>query len=200
MNSSKKVENWDALVRFIHWSLVAALIGAYLTGSESNAVHLLSGFAALLLVLGRVVWGFFGSGNALFSSFLVSGEELSRYLKSLSKGQPRRYPGNSPLTGWLSVLMLVAVLVTWFGGYKFYTVKHGLGTVVASASIPEVEQTLVVEPDLAEEEFWQSFHAVAAYVLLGLIAFHVVFVVWLSRVQRENLLKAMVTGVKKPQS
>lgn len=196
MNSSKSVEVWDVLIRFLHWLMVIAVFGALMTTEENNAWHRYAGFALLLLTMGRILWGFFGEGHAQFASFVCSGTEVAEYLKGCIKGRPRRYLGSNPLAGWLVVMLLLSALVVWFSGYKYYTVKYGIGNVVASSAIPEVEQTIVVEPDLAEEEYWQSFHQIAVYCLLGLIALHMSLVIFLAWVHKENLFKSMLTGKK----
>jgi len=50
--------------------------------------------------------------------------------------------------------------------------------------------------DSPQEKFWEEFHEAATDILLGLIALHIFGVISSSRLHKENLVKAMISGKK----
>lgn len=127
---SKQVKVWDPLVRIFHWSLVLAFAAAYLTGEEWDAweeVHEIAGYAAVGLILFRIVWGFVGSRHAHFSDFLYGPKAVVEYLKSLLTTHPKHYLGHNPAGGWMVMLLLAGVLATGLSGLKLLAVEEGEG-------------------------------------------------------------------------
>ncbi len=51
------IKVWDPLLRLLHWSLVASIAIAWLTGEDGEALHEWAGYAALGLIAFRLVWG-----------------------------------------------------------------------------------------------------------------------------------------------
>ena len=51
---------WDPVVRAFHWGLAAAVFIA-LMSDEDRALHEGAGYAALALLLVRILWGFLGA-------------------------------------------------------------------------------------------------------------------------------------------
>ena len=111
-----KVKVWDPFVRVFHWSLVVLFVIAYFTGDEENWLHEWSGYAILVLILLRLVWGLVGSRHARFTDFLRSPAAAGRYLRSLFTGNAPRYLGHNPAAGWMIVALLAAVLATGTSG------------------------------------------------------------------------------------
>ncbi|MGA1375817.1 MAG: cytochrome b/b6 domain-containing protein, partial [Steroidobacteraceae bacterium] len=60
---------WDLPVRIIHGSLLLAVVGAWLTRELEGdwfAWHTRFGYAVFVLVVTRILWGFFGTRHARF--------------------------------------------------------------------------------------------------------------------------------------
>ncbi|MGA3341663.1 MAG: cytochrome B, partial [Methylocella sp.] len=60
---------WDLPVRVFHWTLVAAIIGAFVTnrlGVSYLKYQVWFGYTVIVLVLFRIVWGFIGTRHAQF--------------------------------------------------------------------------------------------------------------------------------------
>lgn len=162
------VRVWDLPTRLFHWTLVAAIVLAFLSSEEDSALypwHQAAGWTAALLIAFRLVWGFVGGEHARFTDFLRPGR-LGAHLKGLFAGKPEAEVGHNPLGG-LAILAILALVAA--------TVVTGIQVLQGG-----------------EDEL----HEVIAYGLLALAGVHVVAVVAMSLMSRENLVRAMVTGRK----
>lgn len=213
MNNSSPIKVWDILIRIFHWSLVVSFIAAYLTSEEDNPWHIYSGYTVLGLIIFRLLWGFAGSRHARFSDFVRPPAVVYQYVKSLRGGQPPHYIGHNPLGGWMVIAMLLALSAVTLSGLKVYAIEEGKGpfadlqsiqlTVVAAASAEdgqddddEGEKNGDLKSDEADEEFWEEIHEASTNLMLLLIALHLLGVILSSRLHKENLIKAMLTGKK----
>lgn len=201
--SQKRVKVWDPLVRIFHWSLVASFTTAYLTGDEENLWHIYAGYTVVGLVLFRILWGFVGSKHARFKDFIFEPSKVVQYVKSLASGLPQRYIGHNPAGGYMVMLLLVTLLVVTFSGLKAYGTE-GDGPLAVNANT-SVISSAKAEMEVAEDselrgkegdEFWEEIHEVSANFMLLLIALHILGIVISSRLHKENLVKAMITGEK----
>lgn len=207
-----QVRVWDPLVRLFHWSLVAAFAIAYFTGEEESLVHIYAGYFIIGLLVFRLVWGFVGTRHARFSDFLYSPARTSQYLKSLFSATPEHFIGHNPAAGWMVMLLLIFLVITSYTGLKVYGAEGhgplaagtGRVTLVASAHANDDDD----DDDKHEaagdnghereagEEFWEELHEVFANLTVLLVFIHVAGVVVSSRLHRENLVRAMITGKK----
>jgi len=205
MHDNITVRVWDPLVRICHWSLVGLFAIAYLTGEGEgrNALHIYSGYTVIGLVAIRILWGLIGSQHAKFKDFIFSPYAVIQYLRSVVRGDPKRYLGHNPAGGYMALLLLIMLLVVTATGLKAYGVK-GYGPLahstriaaVSVASAGEHRKIAASETNNAEDEFWKEMHEAASNVTLFLIALHVLGVIASSVLHRENLAKAMITGEK----
>ncbi len=216
MNNQQPVVVWDILVRIFHWSLVVSFTVAYLTGDEENPWHVYAGYTILGLIVFRVVWGFIGSRYAQFSDFIYSPSAVFQYIKSLRAGNPKRYLGHNPAGGWMVITMLIMLFVVTLSGLKVYALEEGKGPFAASMAplLPiatahagedddeeednDDEQEIIKEESGSEADagVWEEIHEVSSNLMLVLIALHLAGVVASSRLHKESLVKAMLTGKK----
>lgn len=204
--SQSTIKVWDPLVRIFHWSLVAFFAIAFVTGEEEGVLHIYAGYAVIGLVLFRILWGFVGTEHARFKDFVFGPAKVVQYLKSLASGSPQRYVGHNPAGGYMVVLLLVTLLVVTITGLKAYGTE-GHGPLAANAEISVISTARADEDEREEneagrmdgnedEEYWEEVHEAASYFMLGLIVLHILGVVVSSRLHKENLVKAMITGEK----
>ena len=186
----RPVAVWDLPVRLFHWTLVALLIVAWSTaqgGLDWMRYHLLAGYAILALVVFRLMWGFFGSFHARFSSFLASPRAAWRYAVDLARGRHPVYLGHNPLGGYMVLLLLVLVLTQVVTGL-FATDDIFFRGPLAD-HVP------------ARYRRWATaVHKLNINVLIAAVALHVVAIVYYRWRLGENLVKAMFTGKKEIES
>jgi cytochrome b len=166
------VQVWDPLLRVLHWGLAASVLVAYASGEESILVHYWSGLAALGIVATRVAWGLLGPRHARFVNFLPTPAEVAGYLRDLLRGKARRYEGHNPLGSAMIVALLLTVLATVASGLASWS-------------------------GLLGHELGEELHEVLANGILVLVALHLGGVILSSVLERQNLVRAMITGRKK---
>jgi cytochrome b len=159
-------------VRVFHWLMVASFAGAWLT-SESERfrlLHVTLGYTMAGLVAFRIVWGLVGTRHARFSNFVRGPAAVARHFRAMLQGRPEQHTGHNP-TGTLAILALLgltlAVTATGWAGFN----------------------------DLGGE-WLKEVHEAVASVMLTVAGIHVGGVLFGSWIERENLVRAMVTGRK----
>ncbi len=177
---------WDLPTRLFHWLLVVLVALSFATGSiGGNAMqyHEWSGFAILIVLVFRIIWGFVGSRTSRFSYFAKGPATLWRYAVALVRGKSERYLGHNPLGGW-SVLAMLLVLLG----------QAATGLFANDDIITEGPLYLWVSKPLSD---WLSaVHRLNRYLILVLVATHVSAVLFYLLVKHENLIKPMISGVK----
>ena len=196
---------WDLAVRVAHWTIVAAFFIAYFTEDDALTLHVWAGYAVGVVVLLRIVWGFVGPRQARFSDFLYRPSEVVAYLRDLLRLRARRYLGHSPAGGAMVLILLVGLLATVGSGLMLYALEENAGPlagfVTGGTMAPERVEEGREAGSLGSEgnaEVWEDMHEISANLMLVLIALHVAGVLLASYVHRENLVRAMVTGRKRP--
>jgi len=207
------VKVWDPLVRIGHWTLVAAFFTAYFTEEDLLAQHTWAGYVVAIVVLVRVLWGFFGSEHARFRDFVRSPAETLRYLGEIATNKAKRFIGHNPAGGAMVVALLLSLVVTTWSGLEIYAIEENAGPLAGlygdAASGPQLPSLVTTAHasddghanDLeSAEEFWEEIHEVAANLTLLLVLLHVAGVIVASVSHRENLVKAMLSGRKPRQA
>lgn len=184
MNTQDLIKVWDLPLRVFHWLLVLAFFIAYFTEDELLTVHVWAGYLVCALLIFRLVWGFIGTENSRFSSFLCKPAESIAYLKDLLALKNKRYLGHNPAGATMIVLLLISLFFTVLTGLAVYGADQALGPLAFIGS--------------SHEEFWEDVHEFFANFTVLLIIVHLAGVALESYVHKESLPKAMVHGFKKP--
>ena len=166
---------WDPVVRLFHWSLVISFVVAWFTQEgDLGWVHEWAGYAAGALVGIRLLWGVVGTRHARFSQFVRRPATVLAYLRDIVTGREARYIGHNPAGGAMVIALLAAMAATAISGWMMTT-----DTWYGSDPV-------------------QTLHSLCAHGLLLLVLVHLGGVVLASRRHGENLVAAMVTGLKRP--
>lgn len=176
---------WDPFVRVFHWSLVLGFTIAYFTEGDLLNVHVWAGYAVGALILARLVWGFIGPARARFADFLYAPATIFRYVRDLVRFRAPRYLGHSPGGGAMVVVLLVLLAATVVTGLVVYGGDQQAGPLAGMFS----KET---------GEAMEEVHELIANITLAFILAHIAAVVLASFAHRENLVRAMFTGYKRP--
>lgn len=168
----QSIKVWDPLVRVFHWSLVAAFATAWLTADEWQSVHEVAGYGVMGLIAFRLVWGLVGSRYARFRQFVRPPAATLGYLNEVCHRREKRYLGHNP-AGAAMVLALLA-------GLSLLTLSGWLSVTDAGG------------------DWLEDVHEFIANALLGLVGLHIAGVIFTGLRHRENLIKSMFTGTKRP--
>ena len=185
MTGSGHILVWDIGVRLFHWLLVASFTTAYFSQTGSYNLHIYAGYSVLGLLAFRLIWGVVGTGHARFTSFLFKPSVVLRYLAGMIKLRPQRYLGHNPAGGVMIVLLLLCLLVISLTGIVLDASENRAG--------PLADTSLILYKGIS-----RNVHVGATNAALVLIAVHLLGVLYSSLVNRENLLRAMITGRKPP--
>lgn len=189
MVTSDKVQAWDFPTRAFKWLLVATFATAWATNKyavKHPDWHKWNGYAALILVMFRVLWGFCGGYTARFSSFIVGPRTVGHYVWAEMRGRGRRFLGHNPLGGWMVVALLCAV-----------GVQAVLGLFSASGDyLVSLEGPLAHMASDATVETATRLHRLGFNVILCLVIIHVTTNVFYDLFRRAGLIRGMITGAK----
>ena len=173
--SDAQIRVWDAPVRTFHWLLVLCFAGAYISAeSESwRLLHVTLGYTMGGLIAFRLVWGVLGTRYARFGSFVRSPSAVRGYVKGMVAGRRVHYIGHNPAGAVAIVLMLLVGAAIVASGYAVYNELGG--------------------------DWLEEVHEFVGNAMLVLVGVHLAGVAVASYLHRENLPRAMVTGVKQGQ-
>ena len=164
---------WDRFVRVFHWSLVACVAFNLLVQDDGEPLHRWSGYLASGLVLARIVWGFIGSRHARFADFFPTPARLRAHLAAIRAGRHDFQPGHNPLGALMMLALMTLVLALGLTGFLQTT-------------------------DLFWGEEWlEELHAGLATTLIALAGIHAAAAIVIGRLERVNLVGAMITGIKR---
>jgi cytochrome b len=167
------VDVWDRPLRFIHWALAVSVLTAYFSANVFDTVHEIAGYAVLGLIALRLIWGFTGNRYSRFRSFVRPVRIVFRYLWQMAHGQIGRYLGLNPAGAAMSVALLALLAVSTISGWMQITERF-FGV-----------------------DWVEKLHTWSSNLVLALVVVHVLGVLLMCVLQKENLVRAMITGKKR---
>jgi cytochrome b len=169
---AETVQVWDLPLRLWHWWLAVLVLVAWVTPNVHDGLHRLAGYAILGLLAFRLIWGVLGTRHSRFRSIAAGLRATPAYLWNLRRGRTGRYLGLNPAGTAMQLALLLVLIVSAVTGAMQVTVRF-FGT------------------------WWvEDTHEVTSDLVIVLVVLHVAGVVLVSRLQRENLARAMLTGRK----
>lgn len=164
---------WDWPVRALHLALIVGVAGAWVTTEKWTHRHEAIGYAVLVIVLLRLLWGALGNDYARFGRFVRGPRETFAYLVALLRGRAARHLGHNPLGGWMVLLLIGCVAAAGVTGWLCTTDRYW------------------------GDETMFALHSGLAWALVALVALHVMGALTMSVRHRENLVVAMLHGHKR---
>lgn len=171
--ADRTIAVWDLPLRLWHWALAASVLAAWFTPTVYDRLHRIVGYTVIGLLAFRLVLGFWGSRYSRFRMIGVRLRAAPYYLWNLRRGITGRYIGLNPAGTLMLVALLVALAVSAITG--------ALSVTVTFFGVWWIEDT----------------HAYASDAVIVLVVLHIVGVVLMGMLQRQNLIHAMITGRKR---
>jgi len=185
--SDKPPVIWDLPLRLFHWSMVAVVITAAITGYFFEEwwldVHVYAGYALTCLLIFRLIWGFVGSYYSRFHTFPLSPVGVFNHLKDLLKGKSEPHAGHNPVGAWMIVVLLTSLILLVVTGFIVWGGQEKNGPLAS-----------VVGYQVGE--WGEDVHEVLAGILMAAIGIHVLGVLVETVIFKHPLIKAMITGRK----
>ena len=168
---------WDLPTRIFHWLLAALILFSWWSVKNHHTDwHIWSGIAILTALIFRLLWGFFGSSTARWSSFVRGPASVFAHLRGRWNGI-----GHTPLGALSVVAMFVAVAV-----------QVGLGLVSQDEDgIYAGPLARLISSDASDAA--RDIHELWFKVLLFLIVLHVAAIAFY-RLRGRKLTRPMITG------
>jgi cytochrome b len=185
--SENKVRAWDLPTRVFHWTLVTLIILAPVTANIDDPLktaHKAVGYAILIVVLWRVLWGFLGGSTSRFRLFFPWPWKVIPYLLAVMRGGKSEFLGHNPLGSVMVMLLLAAAAAQGIAG--LFTSDD----IVTAGPLYPLAST-------SWNKMMAVYHESGFIVILSLVALHVLANLLYSAFSKVNLIGAMISG-KKP--
>lgn len=179
---------WDVAVRIIHWALLVSVVGAWLTRELEGdwfAWHTRFGYAVLVLVATRIIWGFVGTRHARYADFLRGPRAIIRYLRSSGTSAPP-HAGHNPLGALMIIALLGMLLAQALTGLFANDQVFETGPLFGYVTIDTSDRLTSLHKQLFD---W----------IVAAVAVHVAAAFFYLWARRENLILPMITGRKRPE-
>lgn len=226
---------WDKPTRLFHWInlfLVITLIGLGLVimntkilqiGADGKillkTIHSWFGYAFILNLLWRILWGFKGNHYARWSTIFPFGKDYIRvlrtYITSLRSGKPESYLGHNPVARLIITLMIISMCLQAatglvLAGTDLYLppLGHEIKEQLMAAGEdhekirdvqPGIKDNLDPEAYKKMRAFREPFievHEINFFLLLFFIFIHLTGVVITELKEGNAIISAMVNGKK----
>lgn len=230
--TSVEYHAWDRTTRLFHWLNFLCVLGLISVGTVilyagdlgvSNdgkialkTLHVWIGYAFLINLLWRLIWGFIGGPYARWSAVLPGGKgygaAFREYVRDFMNREPYAFIGHNPVGRIAVTLLLITLLVQGFSGILLagtdvYMPPFGqyFAEWVASPDM-DPSQVRPYAPETVNEASYAEMRAFRApviethlttyYLLLTLILLHVVGVITTELRKGGTIISAMFTGRK----
>lgn len=183
----QRIRVWDPLVRIFHWFLAACFLIAYVLEDDRLNLHVLAGSIIFGLIIFRLIWGFMGTEHSRFADFICSFKQIIQHLRDLVRMRPAQHTGHTPVGGVMIFLLLFGLLILTLSGVMLYALEGALLPFAGLMTGVDLDTTILIE----------HVHGWVADLLVLFVLFHVAGVLFESILQKQNLVRAMITGYKK---
>lgn len=180
-----RVRIWDLPTRLFHLALIVSVAGAWVCaqiGGNAMQWHFRFGYAVVVLLIFRIVWGVVGGRWSRFAHWIFAPTALVRYLRGQPKPGERFEVGHSP-AGVLSVLTLLGLLVVQVGTGLF-----------ADDDIANVGPLNRYVSGSLASVLTGTHRLLGQWAILAWIVLHIAAVMVYQWVKQRSLIGAMING------
>jgi cytochrome b len=223
---------WDVPTRLFHWInalgvIALAVIGFLILNAKGleipdggkvtlKTVHTWFGYAFVLNLVWRIVWGFIGNRHARWRTVLPLApgyaSELRRFLAARRAGQPTHYLGHNPM-GRLAVMVLFLLLAVQavtglvlagtdifyppFGDWiAKWIAAPGVDPATLVPYSPQMYDPAAYEAMRAVRKPFAAVHLYSFYAVVTMVVLHIAAVIAIEIREGGALVSAMFTGKK----
>ena len=180
------VKVWDLPVRIFHWLLTVLIVVMFVSAKLENFyIHILAGKGVVMLLVARIIWGFWGSSNARFSALVFKPREYIDYISKLAERKPGYSVAHSPIGSLAVIAILVAIALQ------------------AAAGLVATDVDGLIEGPFAyyvnyEFSRWASdFHVTHQKWVFTLVIVHLLANAFYYFYKKDNLIGPMLTGTRR---
>ncbi|MDD5358647.1 MAG: cytochrome b/b6 domain-containing protein [Sulfurovaceae bacterium] len=184
-----KVFVWPICTRIIHWTIALSFTASFFSSLNKSYLHYHVAFGWIfgVMLIYRIVWGFFGPRYATFNTFKLNFIDLQWYFKEKVVNRWRKIPaGHNPASSWYTILVLFFGSLIVVSGAFLYGIQEGSG----------IFAFLNKEYYMYMIEFF-DIHLYVSYFLFIWACIHIVGVMIEQFYHKTNMAFAMITGYKK---
>lgn len=172
LNRSKNPATWSLFVRLTHWVVAACVVVNFF--NDTGYMHRIIGYVCLIIVGLRIGYGFRKKTVKSAQFYLPRLSLIKQHIAEIRQGHVAQQQGHNPL-GILAVyliwlLIALLALTGWISRTDAYWGEDG----------PVV------------------LHEVLSYLLQGVVLLHLSAVLIMSKLQKQNLIKAMILKKSHP--
>ncbi|WP_047550046.1 cytochrome b/b6 domain-containing protein [Methylotenera sp. G11] len=159
---------WSLTVRLTHWAVATGVMVNFF--NDSGYWHRLLGYACIVFVLLRLVDGFWLARSAASRFFVPRFVDIRLHLHGIRTGQVADHHGHNPLGQLAVYVMWLLIVLLGFTGWISRTDLYW------------------------GEDLPVQIHEILSSLLQAMVVLHLLAVLLMSRLQRRNLIKAMIKG------
>lgn len=161
---------WAVFVRVTHWIVALCVLVNFF--NDTGFWHRAIGYGCLVLVLIRIIYGICISKVPSSKLHMPGIQSLKVHFQELLHQQVPSYIGHNPFGQWAVYIMWLLIALLAASGWLSRT-------------------------DALWGEDWPvDLHMVLSNVLQGVVVVHLFAVLLMSKLQKHNLVKAMIVGRK----
>ena len=170
---TRQVRVWDIVVRITHWTVAAGIFANLLFTKDGSELHEVVGYTVVGIVVIRLLWGLVGTRYARFTDFFPTPTRLKGHLADLSARRvDEQHLGHNPLAAFMIFTLWAVIIGLGLTGY------------------------LMEAKILGNKDVMEGIHEFLANSLYLLVPLHIISAIVVSYWERQNLIKAMITGNK----
>ena len=159
---------WTVFVRVTHWLVAIFVIVNFF--NDTGYWHRFIGYACLILVLSRIVYGLWFSKAVASKFYIPTIANIKLHLREIKAQRFSPHVGHNPLGQWAVYLIWTLIILLALTGWLSRT-------------------------DAYWGEDWPvDLHAFFSNALQALVILHLAAVALMSKLQKKNLVKQMMTG------
>jgi len=181
------VRVWDLPTRLFHWILACTVLGSVVSakiGGGAMVWHFRFGYLVLTLICFRLLWGVVGGHWSRFVSFIYAPATVLRFLRGRAAPGEHLDVGHSP-TGAASVFALLGILAVQLG--------TGLVADDEIANQGPLNKFISSDTGLLATSWHKTW---GQWLVLGLIALHVLAIIFYLLKKHTDLITPMLRGDK----